>query len=445
MRCHILVADQDRFFLKDITTENDHPEVRPLVTSDVTEATKLLREPGLDIVGVFINPSISAHWVNLVIRVLEVSPGAPLFLLQDKSPASPLELSDEELKGMGIRAVIEKPILFDRFYSHLKTFADRIEIPSLPERISEEGEYLAVPIDQFLNGCPLIFDLFMSLDQGKKHLKILKKGDALDLKRVEEYLNKGARCFYIRKSQREEYLGYCHEILARLIEQGKASEVAPSISQLGETTYEHLRELGLSENTLEMARSYSLLADKLLNQLDLTQQPALKKFLNDLAMREHGVSTCMIACLIGEHMGMMRYSMREVIPLGAYIHDIGLIELSDSVKMEKPELMNAVEKRLFEEHPRVGGALLEKLSNVNTILVDIVRKHHVRRDGKGFPKLSMVDRFPRAAEIVGMAELFSHLLSEMAPELAVKQMEEEHYRAFSLDIVDAFRNVFQLK
>ena len=95
---------------------------------------------------------------------------------------------------------------------------------------------------------------------------------------------------------------------------------------------------------------------------------------------------------------------------GALFHDLGKIAVPDAVLM-KPGPLTADERRIIQRHPVVGGELLEPMKTMAKSL-PIVRHHHERLDGSGYPDgLSGVD-LPLAIRIVTVADIFDALTTK---------------------------------
>ena len=69
---------------------------------------------------------------------------------------------------------------------------------------------------------------------------------------------------------------------------------------------------------------------------------------------------------------------------GALLHDLGKICLQPSV-LSKPRGLSGEEKRMIALHPTIGAELLEAHGYFNKAVINIVRRHHERLDGSGYP------------------------------------------------------------
>jgi putative two-component system response regulator len=108
-----------------------------------------------------------------------------------------------------------------------------------------------------------------------------------------------------------------------------------------------------------------------------------------------------LAVRIAELLGLPADEV-ETIRLGAILHDVGKIGIPDRVLL-KPGALNEEERRIIETHPEIGDKLLEPL-DLLAATRPIVRHHHERWDGAGYPDgLSGTD-IPLGARIVAVAD-----------------------------------------
>jgi response regulator RpfG family c-di-GMP phosphodiesterase len=100
------------------------------------------------------------------------------------------------------------------------------------------------------------------------------------------------------------------------------------------------------------------------------------------------------------------------------LHDIGKIGLPDDILL-KPGALSAAERKLVETHPLIGDRILESLGREHGTALEflclarvIVRHHHERFDGRGYPDRLAGDAIPPAARIVAVADVYDALRRE---------------------------------
>lgn len=92
---------------------------------------------------------------------------------------------------------------------------------------------------------------------------------------------------------------------------------------------------------------------------------------------------------------------------GAVLHDIGKIALPDSVLL-KPGRLDVEEIALMREHPVVGDNLCRTVRSLERVR-PIVRSHHERQDGRGYPDRLSGDEIPLLVQIVAVVDVFDAL------------------------------------
>ena len=102
----------------------------------------------------------------------------------------------------------------------------------------------------------------------------------------------------------------------------------------------------------------------------------------------------------------------DTLRLGALLHDIGKIGISDAV-LRKPGALTPEEFAVIETHPSVGARILRSVHFLAPHL-PIVELHHERPDGQGYPHRLRGDEIPLLARIVHVADAFDAITSARA-------------------------------
>jgi putative nucleotidyltransferase with HDIG domain len=135
----------------------------------------------------------------------------------------------------------------------------------------------------------------------------------------------------------------------------------------------------------------------------------------------------------------------EVLRLGALLHDIGKIGISDHVLM-KPGPLTADEYEIIKQHPGVGARILRSVPFLEPH-IPIVELHHERPDGKGYPHGLRGSEIPLVASIVHVADAFDAMTSARAyrPARASSEGLRELWRCagaqFDAEVVQALAQV----
>ena len=101
----------------------------------------------------------------------------------------------------------------------------------------------------------------------------------------------------------------------------------------------------------------------------------------------------------------------ERIKIGALLHDVGKIGIPESV-LKKPGKLDDDEWEIMKQHPTIGAEKVLAPNEALRDLIPIVKYHHERLDGKGYPEQLKGNQIPLAARIVSVADAYHALVSD---------------------------------
>ena len=133
------------------------------------------------------------------------------------------------------------------------------------------------------------------------------------------------------------------------------------------------------------------------------------------------------------------------IRIGGYLHDIGKIGIADAVLL-KPGRLNDEEMSEMRRHSEIGAAVLDVHEAMSEI-AQIVRHHHERWDGRGYPAAFAGTAIPLGGRIIAVADAFSAMTGDRVyrPALpldrAWAELRSHSGSQFDPQIVDAFERV----
>lgn len=133
---------------------------------------------------------------------------------------------------------------------------------------------------------------------------------------------------------------------------------------------------------------------------------------------------------------------RELVMKGSMLHDLGMIGVPDHLLAERPRTDE--ERMRVLDHTRMGASILEPMVTFRPF-VPIVRWHHERWDGRGYPDGLKGDEIPLEAQIVAIANRYDEIAHEdgVVEEDALQQLlEEGDAGAFNPQLVRVFTTSF---
>jgi PAS domain S-box-containing protein len=124
----------------------------------------------------------------------------------------------------------------------------------------------------------------------------------------------------------------------------------------------------------------------------------------------HTARVALQAVRVGEHLQLAPEQLQEL-RLGATLHDLGKITIPDSILL-KPGPLTLEERQEMEGHALEGEQLVRKLGFIPPSVLQLVRHHHERWDGQGYPDHLQGEDIPLLARIFSVIDVSDALLNE---------------------------------
>jgi diguanylate cyclase (GGDEF)-like protein/putative nucleotidyltransferase with HDIG domain len=156
---------------------------------------------------------------------------------------------------------------------------------------------------------------------------------------------------------------------------------------------------------------------------------------------DHVYRVQVYACGLAKHFGMGELEI-EALKAGALLHDVGKIAVPDYI-LNKPGKLTAAEFDKMKTHTIVGAQILERV-NFPYPVVPIVRHHHERWDGKGYPDGLKGENIPMTARILTVVDVFDAVREDrqyrkaMTRDEACGLLKEGAGKVYDPRVVDAF-------
>ena len=131
----------------------------------------------------------------------------------------------------------------------------------------------------------------------------------------------------------------------------------------------------------------------------------------DLYTQKHSTRVAKYARMIAEEMDCTDEEL-DIIRFAGSLHDIGKIGIRDNILL-KPGQLSPEEYKKIKEHPVIGADIISKLGLWDREMV-IIRHHHERFDGKGYPGGLKGDEIPKLSRILCVADSFDAIDSDRA-------------------------------
>jgi putative nucleotidyltransferase with HDIG domain len=199
--------------------------------------------------------------------------------------------------------------------------------------------------------------------------------------------------------------------------------------------------LGQAVNTEEAKELVTEIANS------ITRSPHAMLWLTNLKNRDeytaiHCMNVCVMAVSFGRSLGMEKTEL-ELLGLGGLLHDLGKMRVPLEI-LNKPSKLTAEEFEVIKTHPMEGYNILKKQGKLPEVVLDIVKHHHERRNGKGYPSQLEGDEINNMTRIVAIVDVYDAITSDrcyhdaISPYDALKNMYEWVKEDFDKEMIEQF-------
>ncbi len=195
----------------------------------------------------------------------------------------------------------------------------------------------------------------------------------------------------------------------------------------------------------ELIRTYNELRSRYLDTIEMLRLAVDAK---DVYTRGHSERVAFYAQEIGRSFRVSDKEL-ELLEIGGIFHDVGKIGTADDILLKNDKL-NDMEYQEIKKHPIKGAHILSAVSMFKDV-VPLVRYHHERIDGRGYPDGLKGDEIPFLARILTVADAFDAMISDrlyrtrLNMDEARKQLIMGAGTQFDADIVEKFIELLDLK
>jgi putative nucleotidyltransferase with HDIG domain len=164
----------------------------------------------------------------------------------------------------------------------------------------------------------------------------------------------------------------------------------------------HLAEVAATQvGSLLASYEHEARAQRLYDETLASLSNALEA--KDVSTSRHTEEVVRLAIAVATELGLELVQVRNV-ELGAVLHDIGKVRVPESI-LNKPGPLTESEAEIMKTHPEIGEHILRPIQSMKEIL-PIVRHHHERWDGGGYPDGLAGNAIPLGARIVAVCDAF---------------------------------------
>lgn len=182
----------------------------------------------------------------------------------------------------------------------------------------------------------------------------------------------------------------------------------------------HDIKAGRTPNTTAVKQTVKGLVQSVIRNPDaLTWLTKLKQ--QDNYTYYHSMAACVMALTLGRHLGFPESDLNYM-GVGTLLQDIGKVKIPKEL-LDKKEKLTSPERQILRKHVELGIKMLNHQRDFSTEALEIVRSHHERHDGSGYPQGIHGDLITPATTIAAMADTFQALTSHRPYRPAMTSLE----------------------
>jgi len=233
--------------------------------------------------------------------------------------------------------------------------------------------------------------------------------------------------------KRLDIQGYCEKSdkfdqLLLLIESG-----IKSIAQMNE----------IKKINTELKHTYDLLEKAYMESIETLRYTVEAK---DTYTRGHSDRVSELSVLLGKKVGVTEEELKTL-QIGGLFHDVGKIGVPDIILQKNTKLTDP-EYSEIKNHPSIGAHILSTATIFKDI-IPIVKHHHEKYDGTGYPGMLKGDKIPYLARIAAIADSFDAMTSRrtyrdsLPIEVVISEFEKHRGTQFDPELTDAFLDILK--
>lgn len=183
---------------------------------------------------------------------------------------------------------------------------------------------------------------------------------------------------------------------------------------------------------------------------DIVQSLVRTIELKDLCTAAHTWRVVLYTRAMAEAFGL---SQEQILRLStaAALHDVGKIDIPDAI-LQKPGKLTPEEFAVMQTHTTLGHERLVGMGEDDPLVLELVRHHHERIDGTGYPDKIASDRIPLAAKYFSVVDAFDaltsvrpyrHEIGQQAGEAAIRELRAGIGSRYAAECVEAMASLFE--
>jgi putative nucleotidyltransferase with HDIG domain len=287
------------------------------------------------------------------------------------------------------------------------------------EKISMHGA-IQVPVRTLADSCP-DFDLYVRRGESQELVLYRERTQPIQEDDVAKLEKRGIRTLFVASSDHDNLRRHVEE----QIQNGSDTPLSDRYKvfiDVQRAVFDAVFHEGSTDEVLTFADSFSDNLATMVCDSDAMLSELFRLMRHDDGTYTHSVNVCTYTLLLAEGVGINSQEELAAVARGALLHDLGKRHIDLKV-LNKPDKLTDDERKIIEEHPRLGFEELCLRDDMPWDQLMMIYQHHERIDGQGYPVGLTRDEIHVWAKLCAIADIF-HALTSHRPYRKPMSVEE---------------------
>jgi HD-GYP domain-containing protein (c-di-GMP phosphodiesterase class II) len=160
----------------------------------------------------------------------------------------------------------------------------------------------------------------------------------------------------------------------------------------------------------------------------------------------HSLQMTALSLLLNAEAYLLFHDELIDVGLGSLLHDFGKTFISPAI-LDKKGILTDSEHTILRRHPEEGYRFLKQKTSLNEISLSIVRYHHERNNGRGYPSGLKGHAIPRSAQVAAICDMYCNLTIDrtgrkaLHSQFALQIMKEEMEGSFNERLLEVLEKI----
>lgn len=255
---------------------------------------------------------------------------------------------------------------------------------------------------------------------------------------LKDSIQRQNRVFYISGSEVNSFIDYALSNMERIVKDRSVNPRVKSsvIRDVGQKIFQKIEKDGLCEATAEHSRQFTRsITDLIIGSPD-AYHGLLTLATQKTYAYDHAANTCTFCILVGQKVWGNDEVALYQFGLGGLLMNIGMTRVEQKI-LDKPGPLSTAEREAIEKHTIVGYEMLKE-QQMPQMVLDMVRWHHERADGSGYPDGLGGSQIPMHVQLAAVCDVYDSLTS-------IRAFRNQLNPVTAIQELLAFRNKYSLR